>query len=163
MWNRAYLSLGSNMGDKVGHLKEAVSLLESHEKISVLDRSSFYTTSPVGYLEQDDFVNAVLGIETILEPEALLEVCQAIESKLNRVRTIRWGPRTIDVDILLIDGYTSQTDRLFIPHPRMCERAFVLIPLCEINACICINGLSIVDLCRQLGEQDVRKMDNENW
>lgn len=160
---KAYLSLGSNMGDKVSQLKNAVAALEENIEIKRIKRSGFYTTAPVGYLEQDDFVNAVIEIETALEPEALLKYCQEVEHKLNRVRTIRWGPRTIDIDILLIDGYTSQTEILSVPHPRMHERAFVLVPLCELDSTIKLNERNIADLCQELNGQDVRKMDNEKW
>ena len=126
----AYLSLGSNIGDRLQNLSRAVSLLDRPEEgIHVLDVSPVYETDPVGYKDQDDFLNIVVRIETKLEPLALLAVCQRIESALHRVREIRWGPRTIDVDILTYGDLTMNTQRLTIPHPRMEERGFVQVPL----------------------------------
>ncbi|MBO4687791.1 MAG: 2-amino-4-hydroxy-6-hydroxymethyldihydropteridine diphosphokinase [Clostridiales bacterium] len=126
----AYLSLGSNIGDRLGNLSRAVSLLDRPEGgIHVLSVSPVYETDPVGYKDQDDFLNIVVRIETSLEPLALLAVCQRIEEALHRVREIRWGPRTIDVDILTYGDLTMNTQRLTIPHPRMQERGFVQVPL----------------------------------
>lgn len=128
----AFLSIGSNLGNRMGNLKKALSLLSSHQSITVINVSSVYETDPVGFAQQDDFLNLVCKIETNLSPIALLLYTQTIEQILFRERTIRFGPRTIDVDILTYDAIVMQTDELLLPHPRMSERAFVQIPLHEI-------------------------------
>ena len=128
----AFLSIGSNLGNRMGNLKKALSLLSSHQSITVINVSSVYETDPVGFAQQDDFLNLVCKIETDLSPIDLLLYTQTIEQILFRERTIRFGPRTIDVDILTYDAIVMQTDELLLPHPRMSERAFVQIPLREI-------------------------------
>ena len=128
----AFISLGSNMGDKEEALRQAVALLDAHEAINVTAVSSIYDTDPVGYEEQDVFLNIVVKIDTTLQPQPLLDVCQQIEQELKRVRIVRWGPRTIDLDILLYSHDNIETETLIVPHPRMHERAFVLVPLAEI-------------------------------
>ncbi|MER2088652.1 MAG: 2-amino-4-hydroxy-6-hydroxymethyldihydropteridine diphosphokinase [Sporosarcina sp.] len=130
--NVAYVSIGSNIGDRLRHLTEAVRGLHSHEGITVTSVSSVYETAPVGFTEQADFLNMVLCVETDLAAQHLLEVCQKIEHGLGRVRDIRWGPRTADLDVLLYNNDNIRTENLIVPHPRMHERAFVLIPLLEI-------------------------------
>lgn len=131
--NKSYVSLGSNMGDRVGMLREAVRLLKKHPAIDVLKISSLYETDPVGFTEQDAFMNMVVYLQTNLSAFKLLEICQDIERRLDRKREIRWGPRTIDLDILLYNQDVLETENLVIPHPRMHERAFVLVPLLELD------------------------------
>lgn len=131
--NQSYLSLGSNMGDRFEMLRQAVSQLASHPAISITRISSLYETDPVGYIDQEPFLNMVVQLETELEALALLDICQEIEQNLNRKRLIRWGPRTIDLDILLYNQDSFKTERLTVPHPRMHERAFVMVPLLEVN------------------------------
>lgn len=128
----AYLGLGTNLGDKEKNLKEAIRILKEHEGINIIRESSFYITEPVGYENQPDFLNAVVQIETNLSPFELLEACRFVENELKRERIIRWGPRIIDVDILLYEDLVIASDELSIPHPRMHERKFVLEPLAEI-------------------------------
>lgn len=130
--SKAYISLGSNQGDRMELLRKAVAMLNAKEATRVLCASSVYETAPVGYVDQPPFLNAVVAIETELSPHELLAACQAIEAALGRVRTVRWGPRTIDLDIILIDDLQIDDERLTVPHPRMAERAFVLVPLAEI-------------------------------
>lgn len=132
--NDSFLSLGSNMGDRLDMLKGAVQLLMDHPSIRVVAISSLYETDPVGFTDQDPFLNMVVRLRTELSALALLDACQEIEQKLNRERLIRWGPRTIDLDILLYNQENIKTERLIVPHPRMHERAFVLIPLLEIDS-----------------------------
>lgn len=127
-----YLGLGSNLGDRHEHLQEAVRLLAPDVRVTV--HSSYYETAPVGVTDQPRFLNAVIGGETDLSPEDLLALCKHIEAERQRVTTIRWGPRTCDVDILLYGGLVMDTPALTIPHPRLHERAFVLVPLAEIAA-----------------------------
>ncbi len=130
---KAYLGLGTNLGQKKENLEKALEVLNSHGSVQVLKVSSFYETDPVGYENQDIFLNAAVVCETSLGPYELLDFIQEIEKALKRVREIRWGPRTIDVDILLYDSLELLDEpRLIIPHPRMVEREFVLVPLSEI-------------------------------
>lgn len=131
--NESYLSLGSNMGDRLDMLKQAVRLLMEHPSVEVAAISSLYETDPVGFTDQEPFLNMVVHIRTDLPAFKLLDVCQQIEQKLQRKRLMRWGPRTIDLDILLYNQDNMKTERLVVPHPRMHERAFVLIPLLEVN------------------------------
>lgn len=142
MDNHAYIALGSNIGDRLQYLREAVKKLAEHEEILVVGTSSIYETDPVGYVQQNKFLNMVAYIKTSLSPFALLEVTQQIEQQLGRKRGIRWGPRTLDLDILLYNHENIETERLTIPHPRMTERAFVLVPLFEIDANIRIPNMN---------------------
>jgi 2-amino-4-hydroxy-6-hydroxymethyldihydropteridine diphosphokinase len=130
--NVAYLSIGSNIGDRLHHLTEAVRALHLHEGLMVSSVSSIYETAPVGFTDQAEFLNMVVCVETGLAAPKLLEICQSIELDLGRIRDIRWGPRTADLDILLFNNDAIETENLIVPHPRMHERAFVLIPLFEI-------------------------------
>jgi len=125
---RAYLGMGSNLGDRRAYLREALETLGP----IVRTVSPVYETAPVGGPAQDRFLNLVVEVETDLSPRELLAVCHRLESGANRVRIERWGPRTLDVDILWIDGVTVDEPDLEIPHPRMTERRFVLRPLADI-------------------------------
>jgi len=127
-----YLGLGSNVGDREEYIEQAVFLLEKNPNIEVTKRSSNYETEPEGGGTQPPFINAALEIKTKLTPHRLLEVCQEIETTLGREREIEWGPRTIDIDILLYDGEIISDDKLQVPHPLMHERLFVLRPLRDI-------------------------------
>ncbi|HAL08606.1 MULTISPECIES: 2-amino-4-hydroxy-6-hydroxymethyldihydropteridine diphosphokinase [Mammaliicoccus] len=128
----AYLGLGSNMGDRELQLVEAIKLLNEVEGIEVTQESPIYETKPIGYTEQPDFLNMCIEISTELESSELLKVCMMVEQQLHRVRVERWGPRTIDIDILLYDQSVIQSPDLEVPHPRMTERAFVMVPLNDI-------------------------------
>lgn len=130
--NHAFISIGSNIGDRLQHLKDAIQSIHSQDGMSVLLVSSIYETAPVGYTDQADFLNVVIRVETELVAQDLLAACQKIERDLGRVRDIRWGPRTLDLDILLYNNDNIELENLIVPHPRMHERAFVLIPLLEI-------------------------------
>jgi len=130
--SRAYLSLGSNLGDRAGFLCDALSLLSKLDYVTIEKVSSIYETDPQGYLDQADFLNIVCRIETELTPEELLSATGKIESILGRERSIRFGPRTIDIDILTFENEVRSSEKLTLPHPRMLERQFVLIPLYEI-------------------------------
>lgn len=127
-----YLGIGSNLGDRLENLKEAVRLLAPAVRVTA--HSSYYETDPVGYTDQPLFLNACIRGETELSPQDLLRLCKHIEEERQRVATVRWGPRTCDVDILLYGDFTLVTTELIIPHERMQERAFVLVPLAEIAA-----------------------------
>ncbi len=131
----AYLSIGSNVGDKKKNLDDAISLLDRHDKIDVVAVSSFYKTQPQNYLDQDWFVNAALKIETKLKPEQLLAAIKNLEKNLDKNgKAFRFGPRIIDLDIIYYENLILKTDLLEIPHPRMHERCFVLTPICDIGA-----------------------------
>ena len=129
---KVYIGLGSNMGDKSGNILKALELLDQHKKIRFVKRSSLYETEPVGYEDQDWFVNAVAELETELSPQELLDALMKVEQNMGRKREIKWGPRNIDLDILLYDQQCLDEPDLIIPHPRMHERRFVLVPLVEI-------------------------------
>jgi 2-amino-4-hydroxy-6-hydroxymethyldihydropteridine diphosphokinase len=129
----AYLGLGSNLGDRLETLQRAADLLDAGPGITVLASSRVWETDPVGGPAQPDFLNAVLRIETDLSPHDLLTAVHSVEAALSRVRDVRWGPRTIDVDIELFGDEAIEEPDLTIPHPRMLERAFVLLPLLELE------------------------------
>lgn len=156
---RAYLGLGSNLGDKVENLRDAVRLIDEGPQTQVVTKSSLYATAPVGYLDQDDFVNGVIEIETELTPEELLALCQSVEQSLRRVRLIRWGPRTIDVDVLHYEGIVSSDPVLTLPHPRMHERAFVLVPLTELDAGLEVSGKTVEAWLAGLDAGDIQRLE----
>lgn len=128
----AYIGVGSNMGDREKNLNRAVEMLDMAHGVEVTAVSSYINTAPVGYTEQADFLNAAVEVKTTLSAQELLEVCRGIEGELKRERVIRWGPRTIDLDILLYGELVLSEEHLILPHPRMHEREFVLRPLSEI-------------------------------
>lgn len=129
----AFLSIGGNLGDRLANLRAAVWMLGDLEDVSVREASSLFETEPFGVTGQPDYLNAVLRIDTGLDPEALLDACQQIEARLGRVRIERWGARTVDIDILTYGSLRLDDARLTLPHPRMAERAFVQIPLRELR------------------------------
>ena len=128
----AYLGLGSNIGERERLLAEAVERLSDHPSVEVTAVSPLYETEPVGVTDQPAFLNIACRILTTLDPESLLAAALDIERELGRVRTIRWGPRTIDIDLLLYDNRDIRTPALTVPHPRLMERAFVLVPLLDV-------------------------------
>lgn len=131
-WHTAYIALGSNMGDKKAYLDRAVALLNAAEDCSVVQVSDYLVTKPYGGVEQDDFLNGALELKTLLPPYELLDLLHEIEADANRERIIRWGPRTLDLDILLYDDEVIDAPNLHIPHIEMHLRDFVLIPMTEI-------------------------------
>lgn len=131
-WHTAYIALGSNMGDKKGYLDMAVSRLNERKDCQVKKVSDYLVTAPYGGVEQDNFLNGALELRTTLEPEALLEILHEIEQEAGRVRQIHWGPRTLDLDILLYDDLIMDTPDLHIPHVEMHLRDFVLTPMAQI-------------------------------
>lgn len=131
-WHTAYLGLGSNLGDKKGYLDNAVRALDEAKGCHVERVSSYQVTEPYGGVEQDDFLNACLILKTLLTPEELLEKLHEIEQSAHRERIVHWGPRTLDLDILMYDDVVMETDELVIPHVEMHLRSFVLNPLREI-------------------------------
>lgn len=156
--NIAFLGLGSNIGDRVKALKTAQGLIAGIEGVEVVSSSSIYETEPVGFADQPRFLNSALKIETTLSPEELILRLKEIEGKMGRVDTVRWGPRIIDIDILLFGDMAVETTvekmKLTIPHPEMTVRAFVLVPLKEIAPDVIHPVLkkSVVELVDDLGD-----------
>jgi 2-amino-4-hydroxy-6-hydroxymethyldihydropteridine diphosphokinase len=146
-----YLSLGSNVGDRLENLRAAVAALCADEEIEVLRESRVYETEPVGDVDQGAFLNMAVAVETTLAPLEFLDRAQAIETRLGRVPTHRWGPRVIDIDIVLWNDMVMETERLTIPHPEFRKRAFVLAPLAEIapNAVDPVTRKMVQTLCEQ--------------
>ena len=142
---KAWLGLGSNLQQPVAQLQTAIKRLDETNGLEILRASAFYRTPPWGDEHQDDFINAVVQVETILDPMPLLRVLQSIENAMGRQRSgRRWGPRLIDIDLLLYGKQQFQSNELEIPHPRMFERAFVLKPLSELDADLEIPGQGTV-------------------
>lgn len=130
---KAYLGVGTNIGDRMKNLQDAICALNLLPLTRVTDVSNIYETDPVGYDNQDDFLNIVVEVETELNSDNLLGACLGIESGLGRIRTIKNGPRIIDIDLLLYENETRNTKTLILPHPRMMERNFVLKPLLDLE------------------------------
>jgi 2-amino-4-hydroxy-6-hydroxymethyldihydropteridine diphosphokinase len=130
---RAYLGLGSNLGDRAARLQGAVDGLAVTDGITVVAVSPVYETEPVGGPEQPDYLNAVVAVDTDLTPRQLLGVAQRLEDEAERVREEQWGPRTLDVDVLLVGEEHVDEPDLVIPHPRLYERAFVMVPLADLD------------------------------
>jgi 2-amino-4-hydroxy-6-hydroxymethyldihydropteridine diphosphokinase len=138
---RAYVGLGANLGDREATLERAVELLEQRPGVEVVAVSSFRETDPVGYLDQPRFLNGAVAIETSLAPADLLDELLAVEQELGRVREgPRYGPRTVDLDLLLVDGLVLDEPGLTVPHPRLHERAFALEPLAELDPALVVPG-----------------------
>jgi 2-amino-4-hydroxy-6-hydroxymethyldihydropteridine diphosphokinase len=142
---RAYVGLGSNLGDRRATLVRAIELLGERRGIEVVGTSSFLETDPVGFLDQPRFLNAAVAIDTSLTPAEILATLLDIERELGRTREgPRYGPRTVDLDLLLIDGLTVDEPGLTVPHPRLHERAFALAPLAELDPQLVVPGYGSV-------------------
>lgn len=157
MTETAALSLGSNLGDKSGQIAEALRRLDAGGA-RIVGRSSDYRTEPWGNTDQDWFVNAAALVETDLAPEALLGLCLAVERSLGRVREEKWGPRTIDIDILSYGDRVVEGPSLTLPHPFVLERAFVLAPLAEIAPDLVIRDRRVADALADLGTAGIEKL-----
>jgi len=131
--NDVYLSIGTNIGERYENLQRAIELLMEKEGVEVVRISSVYETAAVGFTDQADFLNIAVYVRTSSSSSEMLKICQSVENELGRVREFRWGPRIIDLDILLYNHENIETESLLVPHPRMYERAFVLVPLIEIT------------------------------
>ncbi len=129
----AYIGFGSNLGDRQKYIFDAINLLKNTQGIFLCEVSPIYETKPVGYKDQPDFLNCVAKIETTLSPEKLLDACVYIENELERKRIIKWGPRTIDLDVLFYGDLIVNNENLKIPHPLLHEREFVLVPLKDLS------------------------------
>ena len=156
---QVYIGLGSNLDNPIQHVKDALAELDQIQGCSLLQASSLYCSAPVGPQDQPDFINAVAELETQLAPEALLDQLQALEQAHQRVRERHWGPRTLDLDILLYGTQLINTERLNVPHPFMHERSFVLWPLAEIASNLQLpDGQSLEQLCSQCPMGSLEKL-----
>ena len=160
----AFLGLGSNIGEAIRNLRRALDALRRTRGVEVVRASSVYISEPIGSSDQPDFANAVAMVRTDLSPRRLLDCALRVEKSLGRDRTERWGPRVIDIDILLYDGLRIEEEGLTIPHPRMAERLFVLAPLAEIAPETRLNGRPVGELaadledtqrCERLASRDI--------
>jgi 2-amino-4-hydroxy-6-hydroxymethyldihydropteridine diphosphokinase len=147
------LALGSNQGDSAAILQGAVNDLAQVDGLRLTQVSAVYETDPVGGPEQDRYLNAVVLGRTELAPTELLAATQAVEQRWHRVREVRWGPRTLDIDIIVIDDLVLETDDLVLPHPRAHERGFVLVPWCEVDPGAVLTGFGAV--AELVGQVDV--------
>ncbi len=154
-WHRAYVAVGSNLGDREGYVEGAVRALEEHPLIVVKKRSDWINTQAYGGVEQGDFLNGALEIETLLGPYALLDALHEIENRAGRERVVHWGPRTLDLDILFYDKMCMETETLVIPHRDLENREFVLKPMAQIAPWLRhpINGRSMEELLRALEKE----------
>ena len=153
-WNKVYIAAGSNLGDKEETLKEAIYKIDKRKDCVVTKVSNFYTTDPVGYEDQDQFVNCVFEIDTLQTPSELMDTLLEVEKDFKRERIIRWGPRTLDLDIIFYDDIISYDEHILIPHPRANERQFVMKPMCDINPYYVhpIYRKRVMDISSELGE-----------
>ena len=147
---RAYIALGSNLGDRIGQMQSALNALAADNQLKVLQISPLYENRAIGMGEADDFLNAMAEVETSMAPLALLDFCLKVESKLGRVRTKEWAPRTIDLDIIAYGDEVIEHERLQVPHPRIAERDFVVHPLCAIAPNVEIRGQSVAHMAAAL-------------
>ena len=161
--NTAYLGLGSNLGDRRRHLAGALRRLQAGAGIRIAEVSSVYETKPVGVAGQPIFLNLVARITTTRSAHELLDQCLRVEAGLGRVRRERWGPRTIDIDLLLYGDARINDGRLTVPHPRMRERGFVLAPLAEIAPGLLLAGKTAGALAARIGQAGVRKLGSLEW
>lgn len=153
-WNKVYIAAGSNLGNKEETLKEAIDKIDKRKDCVVTKVSNFYTTDPVGYEDQDKFVNCVFEIDTLQTPSELMDTLLEVEKDFKRERIIRWGPRTLDLDIIFYDDIISYDEHILIPHPRAHERQFVMKPMCDINPYYVhpIYRKRVMDISSELGE-----------
>ncbi len=157
---KALIGIGSNIGDRKAHIETAIEALNHIPSVKVLRMSSLYETSPWGYVNQDNFYNGVIEVETSLSPNGLLGVCLGIEAGVGRIREIKNGPRILDLDLLLYEGTESTTAELTLPHPRMFERDFVLIPLKELYPEMKVYKYNLTNYYEFLQEENnVTKLD----
>ena len=156
MASDSLIALGSNIGDKIGTIRNAVAAVARLPGTRITACSAIYRTPPWGMTEQDWFANAVIRVATMLPPMDLLESCLAIEAAMGRIRRVRWGPRVIDLDLLSHGSSQIDSPRLVLPHPRIAERAFVLIPLRDVAPDFQLNGQSIEAMLRDLDSSGIQ-------
>lgn len=155
----AYIGLGGNVGDVIENMRTALRSLNANNQITMKSISHVYKTPPWGKEDQDWFLNACTSLQTSLSAQELLAVCLEAELHLKRTRNIRWGPRTIDLDILFFGGQHIAEDNLQVPHPRMHERAFVLKPMADIAPDLSLRGKTISQWLQEIETGEIRKID----
>lgn len=162
-WHTAYLAVGSNMGDKVQYISGAIRALTAHPQIRVKKVSDLIQSKPYGVLDQDDFLNGVLEIETLLAPEELMETIHDIEDAAGRVRVRRWGPRTLDLDLLFYDKLVYESDNVIIPHADLQNRDFVLEPMSTLapNYRHPILGKTVMQMYQELPKENQQKTEKK--
>jgi 2-amino-4-hydroxy-6-hydroxymethyldihydropteridine diphosphokinase len=154
---KAVLSLGSNQGHRIKNLEIAFENIGKISQTEILAKSQIFETDPIGGPEQESYLNAVVLIETDLVPQILLAALQDIENIAGRTRETIWGPRTLDIDIIDVEGFVSDSETLQVPHPRAKERRFVLQPMAEVSPQWLISGTSVLELLAQVTDQNVRE------
>lgn len=157
-----YIGLGGNMGDVVSSMLSALNALNKHPKIKWKAASSLYQTPPWGDVDQEEFINAAAHLETTLSPRELLTVLKSEEARLKRTKTRRWGPRTIDLDILTFGNVEVDEEGLQIPHPRMGERGFVLLPLSDLTKSLKIQKNTVSELLERCDLTGIKKLKDQN-
>ena len=157
------IGLGGNIGDPLGSMRAALQALDKHPHCRVAKVSSVWRTPPWGVTDQPDFLNACATVSTMLEPRAFLELCLSIEQDLKRVRDMRWGPRSIDIDILFFGDREISQPGLIVPHPRLADRAFVLVPLAEIAPETKQNGKSVAELAALSDQTGMTVQTGPGW
>ncbi|MBA3447204.1 MAG: 2-amino-4-hydroxy-6-hydroxymethyldihydropteridine diphosphokinase [Pseudaminobacter sp.] len=161
---RVYLSLGGNLGDPAKAMGAALRMLDADRATEIVAVSSLYRTPPWGKLDQPHFLNAAAEISTALSPRDLLDLCLESERKLKRVREERWGPRLVDIDILAFGDRAIHEAGLDVPHPRMLERAFVLVPLAEIAPDFVVRGVSVSDSLQDIDRAGIERLgSSSDW
>ena len=160
-----FLGLGSNLGDPKANLCEAVERLSAHPDVRLQRLASLYLTAPIGYTDQPDFINSAAVVETDLDPIDLQALTKGIENEMGRTRNFRWGPRVIDIDILLYDAVVVDEPDLTIPHPSIMERAFVMEPLAEVAPDLILpDGRTPREVLGELGDQGVVRLpETDQW
>ena len=160
----AYLGLGGNLGDPVAAMAHALGMIDARADCSVRAVSRLYRTPPWGKTDQSWFYNSAAAVETSLGPHDLLDLCLEIERQMKRVRQERWGPRTIDLDLLVYRDLTLADERLTIPHPRMKERAFVLMPLADLTPALQVEGKSVAHWLAEADKTGIEVADQDrSW
>lgn len=156
-----YIALGSNLGDRMSNLRGALARLSTQFPIKILRASPVYENRAVGMGEADDFLNAIVEVQTDLDSESVLNACLDVEQQLGRTRSNEgWAPRTIDLDLIYFEGVEMDSQRLTLPHPRIAERDFVAVPLLDLAPDLSINGKQVKELIEALERIDLVKTDH---
>ena len=153
----AFIALGANLGDPVAQLREAAQRLRDTAGLHSVQLSPIYFSAPVGVVDQPRFANAAVQLETSLSAHELLAVCHSVERAMGRVRTVRWGPRTIDLDLIFFGTLRMTDETLTLPHPRWSERAFVVQPIYDLAHDLVIDGISLRDTLARLDRTDLQR------
>ena len=153
----AFIALGANLGDPVAQLREAAQRLRDTTGLHSVQLSPIYFSAPVGVVDQPRFANAAVRLETSLDAHELLAVCHSVERAMGRVRTVRWGPRTIDLDLIFFGTLRVADEALTLPHPRWSERAFVVQPIYDLAPDLIIDGVALSETLARLDRSDLQR------